>query len=135
MEITKFGKIVIVTSLFRLLFGGYLVGNDLYRFDDSNSALQVLFIYTLIGFFTTLFISGKKSGLFCLIGLDSLFIIAQVTFIFLSLSKLIDPGLHDPLTNWWSMSLMIFFNVSSLIYSLKTVREYRVAQARPVITQ
>ncbi|MBA4384256.1 MAG: hypothetical protein C0410_05940 [Anaerolinea sp.] len=135
MDFTKFGKIVIVTSLFRLLFGGYLVGNDLYRFNDGNSALQVLFIYTLIGLFTTLFLSGKKSGLFCLIGLDSLFIIAQLTFIILSLSKLIDPGLHDPLTNWWSMSLMIFFNVTSLIYSLRTIREYRVTQVRTVITQ
>ena len=135
MEFTKFGKIVIVTTIFRLLFGGYLVGNDLYRFDDANSALQVLFIYTLIGLFTTLFLSGKKFGLFCLISLDSLFIIAQLTFIILSLSKLIDPGLHDPLTNWWSMSFMVFFNVISLIYSLRTIREYKVTQVRTVINQ
>jgi len=128
MDFTRFGRVVIVTSLFRLLYGGYLIGNDLYRFDDGNSALQVLFIYTLVGFFTTLFVSGKKSGLFCLIGLDSLFIIAQVIFIFLSLSKLIDPGLHDPLRNWWSMLFMIFFSLMSLIFSLKTIRESRVKQ-------
>ncbi|PKN98911.1 MAG: hypothetical protein CVU42_10380 [Chloroflexi bacterium HGW-Chloroflexi-4] len=135
MELPKAGKIVIVTSLFRLLFGGYLVGNDLYRFDDGNSALQVLFIYTLIGLFATMFISGKKIVLFCLIGLDSLFIIAQLTFILLSLSKLIDPGLHDPLSNWWSMSIMIVFNSCSLIYSLKTLKEYKVAKALTVTTQ
>ncbi len=135
MELPKAGKIVIVTSLFRLLFGGYLVGNDLYRFDDGNSALQVLFIYTLIGLFATMFISGIKIGLFCLIGLDSLFIIAQLTFIILSLSKLIDPGLHDPLSNWWSMSIMIVFNSCSLIYSLKTLKEYKVAKALTVTTQ
>jgi len=132
MDCTRFGRVVIVTSLFRLLYGGYLIGNDLYRFDDGNSALQVLFIYTLVGFFTTLFVSGKKSGLFCLIGLDSLFIIAQVIFIFLSLSKLIDPGLHDPLSNWWSMLFMIFFSLMSLIFSLKTIRESRVKQTRAI---
>ena len=135
MEISKCGRIVIVTSLFRLLFGGYLIGNDLYRFDDGNSALQVLVIYTLIGLFTTMFISGKRTGLFCLIGLDSLFIIAQSTFMILSFSKLIDPGLHNPLSNWWSMLLMVFFNVSSLIYSLKTVKDYRVAKVRTIIKQ
>lgn len=134
MEFTKAGKIVIVNTLFRLLFGGYLIGNDLYRFDDGNSALQVLFIYILIGFFTTLFISRRKSGLFCLISLDILFIIAQSTFIFLALSKLIDPGLHDPLSNWWSMLLMIFFSLMSLIFSLKTIRESRVKQTVSVNT-
>jgi hypothetical protein len=135
MEFNRFGRIVLATSLFRLLYGGYLIGSDLYRFDDGNSALQVLFIYTLIGLFTTLFISGKKSGLFCLIVLDVLFIIAQATFMILSMSKLIDPGLHDPLTNWWSMSLMVFFSLISLIFSLKTIKESRDIQTRTVVNR
>lgn len=134
MEFNRFGKVVIVTSLFRLLYGGYLIGNDLYRFNDANSALQVLLIYGLIGFFTSLFVSGKRYGLFCLIGLDILFIIAQSVFSILTLSKIIDPGLHDPLTNWWSMVLMIFFSLMSLIFSLKTSKESRAMQARSVNT-
>jgi hypothetical protein len=128
MELKKNGKIVVVISLFRLLFGGYLIGNDLYRFNDANSALQVLIIYGLIGLFATHFISGKRSGLFCLIGLDILFIIAQIVFTILSISKLVDPGLHDPITNWWSLLLMSFFSIMSLLFSLKAVRETRLTR-------
>ena len=99
MELTSNGKVVVVTSLFRMIFGGYLIGNDLYRYNDANSALQVLFIYGVIGLFATLFIVGKRYGrlgLLGLIGWDVIFIGAQFVFTFLSVSKLVDPGLHDP---------------------------------------
>lgn len=135
MELTGNGKIVIVTSLFRMIFGGYLIGNDLYRFNDANSALQVLLIYGVIGLFATLFIVGKRIGrygLLGLIGMDILFIGAQIVFMFLSVSKLVDPGLHDPVTNWWSLLLMFSFALVTLIFSLRAYRETNLANARTI---
>ena len=62
VELTKSGKALVVTLLFRLLFGGYLIGMDQYRFNDVESALTVLLIYGLIGLFATLFILGSRYG-------------------------------------------------------------------------
>jgi len=126
MELTRNGKVVVVTSLFRMIFGGYLIGNDLYRFNDANSALEVLLIYGVIGLFASLFIVSKRHGRFGLLGLicwDVLFIGAQFVFTFLSITKLTDPGLHDPLTNWWSLLLMFSFSLLTLIFSLRAFRE------------
>ncbi len=128
MELTSNGKVVVVTSLFRMIFGGYLIGNDLYRFNDANSALQVLLIYGVIGLFASLFIVGKRYGRYGLLGLigwDVLFIAAQFVFSFLSVSKLVDPGLHDPVTNWWSLMLTFSFALVTLIFSLRAYRETR----------
>jgi hypothetical protein len=132
MELKKNGKILIVITLFRLLFGGYLVGNDLYLFSDAESTLQVLIIYALIGLLATLVIAGKRFALFCLIGLDILFLIAQLTFTILSLSNLLDPGLNDPLTNWWSSILMVFLSLKSLIISFKAIRETRFTRVKTI---
>ena len=82
MELTWSGKALVVTLLFRLLFGGYLIGMDQYNYNDVESALTVLLIYGLIGIFATLFISGKKYGLIGIIGLDVIFIILQSVFTF-----------------------------------------------------
>ena len=132
MELTTNGKVVVVTSLFRMIFGGYLIGNDLYRFNDANSALEVLLIYCVIGLFASLFIVSKRHGRFGLLGLigwDVLFIGAQFVFTFLSVSKLLDPGLHDPLTNWWSLLLMFSFSLVTLIFSLRAYRESNLSGA------
>ena len=130
MELTRNGKAVVVTSLFRMIFGGYLIGNDLYRFNDANSALEVLLIYGVIGLFASLFIVSKRHGRFGLLGLigwDALFIGAQFVFTFLSITKLTDPGLHDPLTNWWSLLLMFSFSLVTLIFSLRAYREINLS--------
>jgi hypothetical protein len=58
--LTGSGKALVVTLLFRLLFGGYLVGMDQYRFNDIESALTVLLIYVLLGIFAALFLLGKS---------------------------------------------------------------------------
>jgi hypothetical protein len=132
MELTSNGKVVVVTSLFRMIFGGYLIGNDLYRFNDANSALQVLLIYGVIGLLAALFVISKKRGRLAILGLigwDALFIGAQVIFTFLSVSKLTDPGLHDPVTNWWSLLLMLFFSLVTLAFSLRAYRETRPSNA------
>jgi hypothetical protein len=60
VELTRSGKVLVVTLLFRLLFGGYLIGMDQYRFNDVESALTVLLIYGLIGLFATLFLLGIR---------------------------------------------------------------------------
>lgn len=123
VELTRSGKVLIVTLLFRLLFGGYLIGMDQYRFNDGGSALTVLLIYGLIGLFATRFISGKRDGLLGLIGLDAIFIVLQSVFIILSLSKIVDPGLHDPVVNLWAALLMCLFSVLTILFSLSSLRE------------
>jgi peptidoglycan/LPS O-acetylase OafA/YrhL len=131
MELTRNGKVVVVTSLFRMIFGGYLIGNDLYRLNDANSALEVLLIYGVIGLLAALFIVSKRHGRFGLlglIGLDVLFIGAQFVFTFLSISKLTNPGLHDPVTNWWTLSLMFAFSLVTLIFSLRANRETNLSR-------
>ena len=129
VELTGSGKALVVTLLFRLLFGGYLIGMDQYRFNDGESALTVLLIYGLIGFFATRFISGMRDGLFGLIGLDAIFIVFQVVFTILSLSQIVDPGLHNPLVNWWAALLMVLFSVLTIIFSLRANRETKPSNA------
>ncbi len=129
VELTRSGKALVVTLLFRLLFGGYLIGMDQYRFNDVDSALTVLLIYGLIAFFATRFISGMRDGLFGLIGLDAIFIGLQLVFTFLSLSQIVDPGLHGPLANWWATLLMCLFSVLTIIFSLRANREANSSNA------
>ncbi len=129
VELTMSGKALIVTLLFRSLFGGYLIGMDQYRFNDVGSAFTVLLIYGLIGLFATLFILGRRYGLLGIIGLDAIFIILQAVFTILILSKLVDPGLHDPLVNWWATLLMFIFSLLTLIFSLRANRETNISRA------
>jgi hypothetical protein len=125
MEFTWNGKALVVTLLFQLLFGGYLIGMDLYNYHDAESAFTVLLIYGLIGIFATLFISGKKYGLIGIIGLDVIFIISQSVFTFITLSQMVDAGLHDPLANWWAALMMYMFSLLTLRFAIKTYRESR----------
>ena len=123
MELTWSGRALVVTLLFRSIFGGYLIGMDQYRFDDVDSASTVLLIYGLIGIFATLFLLGKRYGLLGIIGLDVIFIISQSFFTIAALSGTVDAGLHDPLTNWWATLLMFLFSILTLIFAFKIYRE------------
>ena len=123
LELTRSGKALVVTLLFRLLFGGYLIGMDQYGFDDVESALTVLLIYGLIGLFATLSILGARYGLLGIIGLDAIFIILQSVFTILALCQIVDPGLHDPLVNWWTTLLMCLFSVLTIIFSIKATEK------------
>ena len=127
MELTKSGNALVVTLLFRLLFGGYLIGMDQYRFDDVESALTVLLIYGLIGIFLTLFLLGKRYGLLGIIGLDVIFIALQSAFTIAALGKTVDAGLHDPLTNWWATLLMFLFSILTLTFAFKIHRETQLS--------
>ncbi|MFN8488908.1 MAG: hypothetical protein U0350_15080 [Caldilineaceae bacterium] len=129
MELTANGKALVATLLFRLLFGGYLIGMDQYRFHDGESALTVLLIYGLIGLCATLFIVGTRVGLFGLISLDAIFITLQVVFTILTVSQIVDPGLHDPRVNWWAALLMVLFSLLTIIFALCANRESNLAHA------
>jgi hypothetical protein len=121
--LTGSGKALVVTMLFRLLFGGYLVGMDQYRFNDIESALTVLLIYVLLGIFAALFLLGKRYGLIGVMGLEVIFIILQSIFIIVTLGQIADVGLHDPLANWWATLLMYLFSLLTLIFSIRVYRE------------
>jgi hypothetical protein len=123
VEPTGSGKALVITLLFRLLFGGYLMGMDQYRFNDIESALTVFLIYGLIGIFTSLFLSGKRYGLKGIIGLDVIFIILQSVFIIVTLGQVTEAGLHDPLNNFWATILLILFSVFTLIFAIRVYRE------------
>ena len=134
VELTRSGKVLIVMLFFRLLFGGYLIGMDQYRFNDFDSALTVLFIYSLIGLFSSLFIFGKKYGLLCLIGFDAIFIVIQSVFIILALSKTIDPGMHTPLVNRWATLMMILFSLLTITFSLRANKETNLVRMQNPIS-
>ena len=123
VELTGSGKALVVTLLFRLLFGGYLVGMDQYRFNDIESAFTVLLIYGLLGIFAALFLLGKRYGLIGVMGLEVIFLIMQSIFFIVTLGQIADPGLHDPLANWWATLLMYLFSFLTLIFSIRVYRE------------
>ena len=120
MELTWSSKALVVTLFFRMLFGGYLMGMDQYSFNDVGSALTVLVIYGLIGVFATLFLLGKRFGLTAIIALDAVFIVLQSVFTIASLSQITDPGLHNPIANWWATLLMFMFSILTIALAIKT---------------
>ena len=123
MELTWNGKALVVTLLFRLLFGGYVVGMDQYNFNDLESAVTVVVIYALIAIFATLFMLGKRIGLIGVIGLEGIFIILNSVFLILTLGQIVDAGLHDPLDNWWTTLLRYLFSTLTLALSIRAYRE------------
>lgn len=123
MELAANGKALVVTLLFRLLFGGYLIGVDQYHFNDVESALTVLVIYVLLGTFVTLFILGKRYGLVGVIGLEVVFIVLNSVFIVLALGQIADAGMHDPVDNWRATVVRYLFSILTLIFSIRAYRE------------
>ena len=123
-RLTWSGKALVVTLFFRLLFGGYLMGMDQYRYNDIESALSVLLIYGLSGVFVALFLYGKRYGLIGAMLLSVLPIIAQSAYViwFLGLTT-IDPILHNPVENWWATLLTYLFCVLTLVFSIRAYRE------------
>lgn len=128
----KSGKALVATLWFCLLFGGYVVGMDQYRFDDVGSALTVLFIYLLLAIFAALWLAGKRSGLIGVMALEAIFIVLQATFLIASLGQLLDAGVHNPVDNWWAALLQFLFSVLALTFSIRVYRETRLARARRV---
>ena len=123
MELTWNAKALFVTLMFRLLFGGYVVAMDQYQFNDLDSALTVVVIYALIAVFASLFLFGKKVGLIGVIGLEAVFLVLNSVFLVLTLGQIADPGMHDPLANWWTTLLRYIFSILTLVFSVRTYRE------------
>jgi hypothetical protein len=125
MGLTQNGKALVTTILFRLIFGGYIVGMDQYRFNDTNSALTVLAIFLLLGIFTTLFLLDKRIGIFGVIGLESVFLVLNSVFLVLALGGMTDAGLHDPVANWWATVLRFVFSILTLLFAVRVYGETR----------
>lgn len=117
------GKALVVTLLFRLLFGGYLIGKDQFYYSDIESALTVLLINVLLGISAALFLYGKRYGLIGIMGLSAFIIIAQSIFIIVSLGQPADVRVHEPLANWWAILLYYLFSFLTLIFSIRVYRE------------
>jgi hypothetical protein len=123
--LTVIGIALVVTQLFRLLFGGYLIEFDLYHYNDLESALTVLFIYVVIGVLTALFLIGKKkAGLFGLIALSIILLIMETLYIAVYFSTVSpDPSWHDPLANPWASLFNYLFPLLTLFLAIKVYRE------------
>jgi hypothetical protein len=130
MELTGNGKALFATLLFCLLFGGYVVGMDQYRFDDVGSALTVLFIYLLLAIFAALWLAGKRSGLIGVMALEAIFIFLQLTFLIASLGQVLDAGVHNPVDNAGAAVVQFLFSVLILTFSTRVYRETHVARPR-----
>jgi hypothetical protein len=126
MELTRSGKALVVTLLFCLLFGGYVVGMDQYRFDDVGSALTVLLIYLLLAIFAARWLAGKRSGLIGVMTLEAVFIVLQTVFLIATLGQVLDAGVHNPVDNWWAALLQFLFAVLALTFSTRVYRETRL---------
>jgi hypothetical protein len=129
-EFTNNSKILVITILFCMLFGGYLIGLDQYKFNDVGSAMTVLLIYALLGIFAALFMLGNRFGLSGIIYLEVIFIILQSIFTIAALSQTADVGLHDPLDNWWATILMYLFSLLIIIFSIRVRREREISKKR-----
>jgi hypothetical protein len=123
MQLTWNGKALLATLLFRLLFGGYVVAMDQYSFSDPESAMTVVGIYALIAIFATLFLFGQRIGLMGIIGLEAVFLVLNSIFLILSLSKITDAGMHNPLDNWWATIFRYVFSVLTLVWSVRAFKE------------
>jgi hypothetical protein len=123
--LTSSGIALVVTQLFRLIFGGYLIGLDQFHYNDLESAFSVFVIYVLIGIFTTLFLLGKKkSGLVGLIALTAILIVMQSIYIVVFLAQTTpDPSLHDPIANWWATILYYIFALLTFVFAIRVRRE------------
>jgi hypothetical protein len=128
MELSWSSKALVATLLFRMLFGGYLMGMDQYSFNDVGSALTVFVIYGLIGVFATLFLLGKRFGLIAIIALDAVFIVLQSVFTIASLSQITNPGLHNPIANWWATLLMFMFSILTIVLAIKTKKDTNTSE-------
>ena len=122
-QISVAGKALIAVLLFRLMFGGYIAGMDQYSFNDTTSALTVLFIYGLLGVFVVVFLLGSRAGLLGIIGLDTVFLVLQIAFMAISLGQIADAGPHSPNNNVEATILMITFSILTLALAVRTCKE------------
>jgi len=124
-ELSTSAVALVVIQLFRMLFGGYLIGLDQFYYNDFESAVSVLMIYGLIGLLTALFLIGKKKiGLLGLIALSIILLIMQSVYIAVYISQTTpDPSWHSPFAIWWATLSNFFFPLLTLGFAMKVYRE------------
>ena len=123
MKLTENARALTTTLFFRMLFGGYLVAMDQYRYDDVGSAWTVLLIYLLIGVFASAYLYGKRFGLKALIGLEAVFLLLNTVFNLIALGGFADVGMHSPLDNLLETLLRYIFSLLTLLFSIRAYRE------------
>ena len=122
--LTKSGIVLVVILFFFLLLGGFLIGKDLYDYNDFDSAMTVLVIFSLMGVFAALFLLGKRKGLVGLIAVSGFLLVSQIIYVIAFLAQTtIDPSWHDPVANWFVTVLYVLFTLLTLVFSIKVYRE------------
>ncbi len=111
-----------VLILIRLFYGGYTMGMDQYHFNDISSAQTVFVRYLLLGLFFTIYLFRKKIGLIALIVLEVIFLSLNIGFTVLAITNVIDPGLHDPMSDVGLTLLQIVLPLLTFILSIKILR-------------
>ena len=125
LVLTSSGIALVVTQLFRLLFGGYLIAFDQFYYNDLESASSVFVIYVIIGIFTTLFLVGKKKwGLIGLVAISAILLVMQSIYLVVFFAQTTpDPSLHDPVANWLATMLYYVFALLTFVFAIKVRRE------------
>ncbi len=124
LSLSRTSFILLVTMLFYLLFAGFLIGVDLFHYNDPESAISVLIIYGLMGGLTSLFIAGKKYSLIGLIVITAILLVAQVGYMVVyATAPVTDPSAHDPFANLLVTVLNSLFPLLTLILGLQIRRE------------
>ena len=124
IRLSRNGITLVVILMFCLLLGGYFIGMDLYHYNDPDSAMSVLVLYSLMGIFGALFLLGKRYGLVGLMGLSGFLMVAQVIYVIMFTAQTATgPGWHDPSANWFVTGLDILFSLLILVFSFKVYKE------------
>lgn len=124
ISLSRNGIALIVTLMFTLLLGGYFIGTDTFHYNDPESAMSVLVLYSMLGIFGTLSLLGKRFGLLGLMCLSGLLAIAQLAYVIVFHSGVATgPGWHDPSANWFITILDIIFSLLVLVFSFRVYRE------------
>ena len=122
-ELSTAGRAFMVVIGVRLVFGVYLALNDHFSYRDTTSAVTVLAIYVLLGGFTVMFLYGKRSGLWLLLGLSAVLIVAHTAFAVMDLTGATDAGLHGVANNPWPTILRYVFFVATFGFGVKVLCE------------
>jgi cytochrome bd-type quinol oxidase subunit 2 len=124
-ELTISAIVLVVIQLFRLLFGGYLIGLDQFHYNDPESAISVFLIYAVVGILTALFLIGKrKIGLLGLMALSIMLLIMESAYVIVYVSQTTpDPSWHSPFAIWWATVSNFLFPLLTLIYAFKVYKE------------
>jgi hypothetical protein len=122
-ELSTAGRALVAVIGARLIFGLYLALNDHFSYHDTTSAVTVLAIYVLLGGFTAMFLYGKRSGLWLLLGLSTVLIIAHTVFAIMDLTGATDAGLHGVANNPWPTVLRYVFFLATLGFGVEVLHE------------